>query len=68
MILVDFESQVMRAFPFIGNNSGADHGAGAKEVFIFKHIAKLTINLAAAMDTYLIEEYSAALNSTPDEE
>jgi len=58
-----FESQVMKSLPFIRNNSGADHGAGAKEVVISKSMAKLAVNLAAALDTYLIEEY-AATNST----
>ncbi len=52
-----FESQVMKSLPFIRNNSGADHGAGAKEVVISKPMAKLAVNLAAALDTYLIEEY-----------
>lgn len=52
-----FESQVMKSLPFIRNNSGSDHGAGAKEVVISKPMAKLAVNLAAALDTYLIEEY-----------
>ncbi len=59
-----FESQVMKALPFIRNNSGADHGAGAKEVVISKPMAKLTINLAAALNTYLIEEYAASKGDT----
>lgn len=53
-----FESQVMKSLPFIRNNSGSDHGAGAKEVVISKPMAKLAVNLAAALDTYLIEEYA----------
>ena len=53
-----FESQVMKALPFIRNNSGADHGAGAKAVVISKPMANLAVNLAAALDTYLIEEYA----------
>lgn len=59
-----FESQVMKSLPFIRNNSGADHGAGAKEVVISKPMAKLAVNLAAALDTYLIEEYTASNSTT----
>ncbi|MDE6797279.1 MAG: hypothetical protein K2J36_04630 [Ruminococcus sp.] len=59
-----FESQVMKALPFIRNTSGADHGAGAKEVVISKPMAKLSINLAAALNTYLIEEYAASKGDT----
>lgn len=52
-----FREKVMLSLPYVRNNSGADHGAGAKEVVISKPMAKLAINLAAALDTYLIEEY-----------
>lgn len=45
--------------PYIRNNSGADHGAGAKEVVISKSLATLAINLSSALNSYLIEEYSA---------
>ena len=50
------------------NNSGADHGAGAKEVKITKPMAKLAINLAAALDTYLIEEYAERLSNSEQAE
>lgn len=53
-----FREKVMMSLPYIRNNSGADHGAGAKEVVISKPMAKLAVNLAAALDTYLIEEYA----------
>ena len=59
-----FESQVMKSLPFIRNNSGADHGAGAKEVVITKPMATLAVNLAAALDTYLIEEYAESNRCT----
>lgn len=52
-----FREKVMMSLPYVRNNSGADHGAGAKEVVITKPMAKLAVNLAAALDTYLIEEY-----------
>ncbi len=58
-----FREKVMMSLPYVRNNSGADHGAGAKEVVITKPMAKLAVNLAAALDTYLIEEYTAT-NST----
>lgn len=52
-----FKGNVMKSLPFIRNNSGADHGAGSKTVVISKPMAKLAVNLACALDTYLIEEY-----------
>lgn len=59
MTKAGFREKVMMALPYVRNNSGADHGAGAKEVIISKSMAKLAINLAASLDTYLIEEYVA---------
>ena len=58
MTKAGFREKVMMSLPYVRNNSGADHGAGAKEVVITKPMAKLAVNLAAALDTYLIEEYS----------
>lgn len=52
-----FKEKVMMALPFVRNNSGADHGAGTKDVIISKPMAKLAINLAATLETFLIEEY-----------
>ncbi len=54
-----FREKVMMSLPYVRNNSGADHGAGSKESVISKPMAKLAVNLAAALDTYLIEEYTA---------
>ncbi len=54
-----FRENVMMTLPFIRNHSGADHGAGAKEAVISKPMAKLAVNLAAALDTFLIEEYAS---------
>lgn len=63
-----FREKVMMSLPYMRNNSGADHGAGAINVTINKPLAKLAINLAAALDTYLIEEYQAELaKNTPQE-
>lgn len=56
-----FKDRVLMSLPYLRNNSGADHGAGSKEVVISKHMAKLAVNLAAALDTYLIEEYAARM-------
>lgn len=58
MMKAGFREKVMMSLPYVRNNSGADHGAGAKEVVITKPMAKLAVNLAAALDTYLIEEYA----------
>ncbi len=63
-----FREKVMMALPYVRNNSGADHGAGAKEVKITKPMAKLAINLAAALDTYLIEEYAERLSNSEQAE
>lgn len=56
-----FREKVMMSLPYMRNNSGADHGAGAIPVTINKPFSKLAINLAAALDTFLIEEYQAEL-------
>ena len=57
MTKAGFREKVMMSLPYVRNNSGADHGAGEKVVVISKPMAKLAVNLAAALDTYLIEEY-----------
>ena len=62
-----FREKVMMALPFIRNNSASDHGAGATPAVISKPLAKLAINLAAAMNTYLIEEYRDNLATEQDE-
>ena len=59
-----FREKVMMSLPYVRNNSGEDHGAGAQEVVISKPMAKLAVNLAAALDTYLIEEYAARMTET----
>lgn len=61
-----FREKVMMSLPFIRNNSSSDHGAGATTVIINKPLAKLAINLAAAMNTYLIEEYRDNLTEAQD--
>lgn len=48
----------MMALLHVRNNSGADHGVGDKDMIISGSMAKLAINLAATLDTYLIDEYS----------
>lgn len=62
-----FREKVMMALPYVRNNSSADHGAGAMKVVISKPMAKLAINLAAALDTYLIEEYAERLSQQSNE-
>jgi hypothetical protein len=58
-----FREKVMMALPFIRNNSSSDHGAGEVQAIITKPLAKLAINLSAAMNSYLIEEHSATLQA-----
>lgn len=57
----------MMALPFVRNNSSSDHGAGATPARISRPLAKLAINLAAALNTYLIEEYKIELVSHSEE-
>ena len=58
-----FREKVMMALPFIRNNSSSDHGAGETPAIITRPLAQLAINLSAAMNTYLIEEYAAIMNT-----
>lgn len=51
-----FREKVLMSLPFIRNNSAA-HGAGMNSEDLTKPLANLAVNLAAALDTYLIEEY-----------
>ncbi len=62
-----FREKVMMALPFIRNNSASDHGAGATPAIISPPLAKLAVNLSAAMSTYLIEEYQNSLVSKQHE-
>ena len=55
-----FRSNVMMSLPYVRNNSSSDHGAGAVSVVISKSLANLALNLAASLNTYLIEEYRIA--------
>ncbi len=64
MTKAGFREKVMMSLPYVRNNSGADHGAGEKVVVISKPMAKLAVNLAAALDTYLIEEYAESNRGT----
>lgn len=57
MTKAGFREKVMMSLPYVRNNSGADHGAGAKEVVITKPMAKLAVNLAAALNIFLIDSY-----------
>lgn len=58
-----FREKVMMSLPFIRNNSSSDHGAGATPTIISEPLAKLAINFAAALNTYLVEEYKAELTA-----
>lgn len=58
-----FREKVMMALPFIRNNSSSDHGAGETPAIIRRPLAQLAINLSAAMNTYLIEEYTSTMDT-----
>lgn len=63
-----FRNNVMMALPYIRNNSSCDHGAGEVQVVIEKSFAKLAVNIASALNTYLIEEYKKTLHAEPSAE
>lgn len=58
-----FREKVMMSLPYIRNNSGADHGTGSTIAVINKSLARLAVNLASALNTYLIEEYQTMLST-----
>lgn len=53
-----FKEKVLMSLPFIRNNSSASHGAGKGVIEITKALANLSINLAATLNTYLIDVFS----------
>lgn len=57
-----FREKVLMSLPYVRNNSGSDHGAGAKTAVISKPMANLAVNLACALNTYLIEEYTERIS------
>ena len=61
MIAEGFREKVLMSLPYIRNNSGAAHGSGEKDVAIPKHIARLALNLAASLNTFIVEEYMKSL-------
>ena len=52
-----FRDKVLMSLPFVRNNSASAHGAGATSVVISKEFANLALNLAATLNTFLVEEY-----------
>lgn len=67
MKVAGFQSNVMMALPYIRNHVSSGHGEGAIPVVIREPLAKLAINLSAAMNTYLIEEYRDNLTAGQNE-
>ena len=53
-----FKERVMMSLPYIRNNTTAGHGAGLNTAAIPKPMANLAINLAAALITFLVEQYA----------
>lgn len=52
-----FREKVLLSLPYVRNHSTASHGSGKEVVEITKEMANLSINMAAALNTYLIESY-----------
>lgn len=52
-----FKEKILMSLPYIRNNSTASHGAGRSAVEIPKNIANLAINLASALNSYLIDVF-----------
>ncbi len=52
-----FREKVLMSLPYIRNNSTASHGAGRSTVEISKNMASLAINLASALNSYLIDVF-----------
>lgn len=50
-----FKDKVLMTLPYIRNNSTASHGAGMNSSQISKDMANLAINLAASLNTFLID-------------
>ena len=61
-----FREKVLMSLPYLRNNSAAAHGAGDTTVELSKEMAKLALNLAAALETYLVEEYAIFLSREID--
>ena len=57
MTPVGFKDKVLMSLPYIRNQSSASHGAGRNQVEIPKSLANFAINLAASLDSYLIDTY-----------
>lgn len=52
-----FREKVLMSLPYIRNNSGSSHGAGAESIKISKELANFSLNICSALNTFLIEEY-----------
>ena len=63
-----FREKVFLSLPYVRNNSTASHGSGKEVVEITKEMANLSINMAAALNTYLIESYVRNVFSEKEDE
>lgn len=57
-----FGAQVLMSLPFIRNNLNVGHGNGLNNVKISKELANLSLNLCAALCTYIIDVYGNYVN------
>lgn len=58
-----FKDKVLMTLPYIRNNSTASHGAGMNSSQISKDMANLAINLAASLNTFLIDTYKEKISN-----
>lgn len=52
-----FKEKVLMSLPFLRNNLNVGHGDGMNKPFIPASMAKLALNLCAALNTYIVEVY-----------
>lgn len=58
-----FKDKVLMTLPYIRNNSTASHGVGMNSSQISKDMANLAINLAASLNTFLIDTYKEKISN-----
>ncbi len=63
-----FREKIMMTLPYIRNHTDSGHGAGEKAEEISKPLAKLALNLSAALNTFLIEEHGKQLGESKEED
>jgi len=52
-----FQQNVLMTLPYIRNKVAAGHGKGNQEIILTKSLAKLSLNLASSLISFLIDQY-----------